>query len=162
MSLDSVLPIEGGLFTKVDAQDAERFAGRKLTIGEWGYVRLNSQPLHRIIADAPRGKVVDHINGDPLDNRRANLRVCTQAQNLANGRSHRDSTSRYRGVSWKRSEGVWRAQISVGGQRSRFLGQYRDEEAAARAYDEAARAQYGEYARLNFPIGIPSKAPSVE
>lgn len=143
--------------TLVDAADAGYLATRKLYLTPDGYAFFNSTrrwAVSRWIMQPPPGMVVDHISGDTLDNRRANLRVCTQAQNLANGRSHSDSRSKYRGVSWKEREGSWRAQISIGGQRSRFLGQWPTEEDAALAYDQAAREQYGEYARLNFP-GIP-------
>lgn len=145
--------------TLVDAADAEYLATRKLYLTDDGYAFFNNArrwSVSRWIMQPPPGMVVDHISGDTLDNRRANLRVCTHAQNLANGRSHSDSRSRYRGVSWKAREGSWRAQISIGKQRSRFLGQWPTEEDAALAYDQAAREQYGEYARLNFPGALPS------
>lgn len=147
-----------GQFTLVDAADAEWLRFRRIGVNHDGYAMLRGKMLHRVLLDVPAGLVTDHINGDRLDNRRANLRICTQAQNLANGRSHSDSRSKYRGVSWKAREGSWRAQISIGGQRSRFLGQWPTEEDAALAYDQAAREQYGEYARLNFP-GMPPSEP---
>lgn len=107
--------------------------------------------LHRMLLRPPADMVVDHINGDRLDNRRANLRVCTQTENLANGKPHRDGKSKYRGVCFRKREGTWRAQISLGGQKSKYLGQYPTEEEAAMAYDHAARERYGDFARLNFP-----------
>lgn len=156
---DSTLPVRGSdKPTIVDAAGVALCAGRPLSLSGRGYVILGSRSLHRLLTQAPPGMVVDHINGDRLDNRLCNLRVCTQAQNLANGRSHRDSASKYRGVSWRPKESSWRAQISVGGQRSRFLGQWATEEDAALAYDQAAREQYGKYARLNFPAAGPSAA----
>lgn len=138
----------------VDASEAAFLKTRRIHVNAGGYAYFYTSrrwALHRWIMQPPDDMVVDHINGDPLDNRRSNLRICTHAQNLANGRSHRDSTSKYRGVSYRPREGTWRAQISVGNQRSKFLGQYRTEEEAALAYDAAARDRYGEYARLNFP-----------
>lgn len=102
--------------------------------------------LHREIMRPGPGLVVDHINGDPLDNRRANLRVCTQAQNRANSMKPRrdDTTSRYKGV--RVVESGWTVVIN-----RHYVGTYHTEAEAARAYDDAARRLYGEFARLNFP-----------
>lgn len=111
--------------------------------------------MHRIVAAAPSGLQTDHINGDTLDNRRANLRVCTVEQNHANRRkprhhAGRPTTSRYKGVMWVARESAWVAHITVSGQRA-YLGRFSDESAAARAYDDAARKHFGAFARVNFP-----------
>lgn len=97
--------------------------------------------------------MIDHKNGNGLDNRRSNLRFCTNAQNQHNqrkwgSRSGKPLSSRYKGVSWHR-RGHWRAKIQAQGKR-RYLGQFQSEEAAARAYDRAARELHGEFAVLNF------------
>jgi len=101
--------------------------------------------MHRLIAKAPIGHEVDHINRNRLDNRRANLRVLpdrfAQMQNLP---SHRDSTSRFRGVSWDRRRQRWAAQASLAGQHV-FLGYYLLEDQAAAAA-AAWRAQHMPYA----------------
>lgn len=78
------------------------------------------------------GKQADHINGDKLDNRRANLRVATQAQNNQNKPSYRGSTSAHRGVHWDKRSGKWYAKARLNGQ-AHFLGRYADELEAARA-----------------------------
>jgi HNH endonuclease/AP2 domain len=83
---------------------------------------------------------IDHINTDPADNRIANLRQATQLLNKQNSRrSHRDSASRYLGVSWDRARSKWLAQICVNGQRKN-LGRFDTEEAAYAAYLAAKAA----------------------
>ncbi|WP_397402083.1 HNH endonuclease [Phenylobacterium sp.] len=101
--------------------------------------------LHRFLLNAPRGALVDHINRDTLDCQRANLRLCDASQNAAN-RIPQDAT-RWRGVHVRANR--WRAQIKVRGQLI-LLGYFATPEDAARAYDAAARAAFGEFAILNF------------
>lgn len=97
--------------------------------------------MHRVVAgEPPCGLEIDHINGNGLDNRRANLRFVTHAQNLANQRPQQGRTSRFRGVCWLRRDQVWRAQIKSGG-KTCYLGCFADEEDAARAYDASAVAE---------------------
>jgi hypothetical protein len=105
--------------------------------------------LHRLLLDEPPGLDVDHRNGIGLDNRRANLRAATRSENGAN-QGPRPGSSSFKGVSRARG-GRWQASIKVGG-RSRALGYFADEESAARAYDRAARATWGEFARCNFEV----------
>lgn len=108
--------------------------------------------MHRVIlglAGASRKIYVDHINGDTLDNRRANLRICNNRLNQANSKPQR-GTSGFRGVRWHKGGRAWVAQIKVDGA-SMYLGIFRDEKGAARAYDKAAARYFGEFARLNNP-----------
>lgn len=104
--------------------------------------------LHRFLMQARPWEVVDHDNRDPLDNRRANLVICSQSENLAKRPAPR--AGQYRGVYFERRGGRWRAQISVGG-RDRYLGTFDTPELAAQAYDVAAAAAFGRFARLNLP-----------
>jgi hypothetical protein len=91
---------------------------------------------------------VDHINGDGLDNRKSNLRLATRAQNGCNLRPQQGKSSRFKGVAWHVC-GKWRAHISPN--RTQIaLGLFDDEIDAALAYDMAALAQFGEFARPNF------------
>jgi len=102
--------------------------------------------LHRLILSAPRGLSVDHINGNTLDNRRCNLRFATNAENLRNMRI-RGGSSKYKGVYLLRP-GVWRAHIMCN-YKKQNLGNYRNEQDAARAYNARAVEVFGQYARLN-------------
>ena len=121
--------------------------------GESGYVyRVTGGKyifMHRLIMNAPPGKVVDHFNANRQDNRRANLRLCSQAQNIRGRRKFR-GTSQFKGVSWNKRIRKWVASIFCDGKYI-WLGHFGDEVEAARAYDKAARELFGEYARLNFP-----------
>jgi hypothetical protein len=92
--------------------------------------------------------VVDHINGDTLDNRRANLRVCTKSENNRNRRKLHPTTSRFKGV-YKNTK-PWIALIECNGKQF-VLGRFASEEEAALAYDKAAKEHFGSFARLNFP-----------
>lgn len=104
--------------------------------------------LHDLIL--PGHPLVDHENGDKLDNRRRNLRPATTEQNNANRASVEGSSSRFKGVTWDKSRGKWLAAITTKG-RSSTLGRFDNEEKAARVYDVHAKLMHGEFARLNFP-----------
>lgn len=108
--------------------------------------------MHRMIMGVTDPAVqIDHINGEGLDNRRSNLRRCTQSQNAANRIRGFDSgySSKYRGVSWHKRGKKWIASIRVNGQHI-HLGSFSKETDAALAYDEAAIEHFGQFARLNF------------
>ena len=108
--------------------------------------------IHRVVMDNPEGMEVDHINGNPLDNRKENLRICTRAQNSQNKKLRADSKSGYKGV-YERSNGRFQAYIGDPDKHGRNikLGCYDTPEEAARAYDKKAKELHGEYAYLNFP-----------
>lgn len=107
--------------------------------------------MHRMILDIPDGLQADHIDGNRLNNQRHNLRVCTCAQNQYNRKKPiTGTTSQYKGVHWVADRRRWRASIKVDNQ-FHHIGHFVNEEAAAHAYDAAAREYFGEFARLNFP-----------
>lgn len=112
--------------------------------------------MHREIVNCPDGFQVDHINGDGLDNRRANLRIATHAENKRNQRKclqfrGKPTSSPYKGVHWRPCAGKWQARICFDRVRIN-LGHFSSEVAAARAYDAKAIEIHGAFARLNFPI----------
>src|SRR2546430_1781983 len=106
-----------------------------------------TQRMHQLITGWAQ---TDHVNGDGLDNRRSNLRPATSHQNGANRKSHRGSSSQFKGVSLHKPTGKWKVQIQVHGDRM-HLGLLADEVEAARLYDRAALQHFGEFARPNFP-----------
>lgn len=103
--------------------------------------------LHRFILGAPAGSDVDHINGDTLDNRRGNLRIATRSQNLANNR-RAIGASGFRGVTRTASGEKMPFATQF---RGRVIGRFETAQEAARAYDDAARKEFGPFAKLNFP-----------
>lgn len=111
--------------------------------------RQRTVRMHRLVIGALDEQEVDHIDGNPLNNQLDNLRLVTHQENMFNQRKRRLSSSRYKGVTWcKRSE-RWLAQI-MKDKRNKCLGYFTDEADAARAYDDAARRLFGEFARPNF------------
>jgi hypothetical protein len=150
------VPLTKGKFAIVDAADYERVSRYKWCVSGSGnrlYAvrsdRGRHVSMHRLLTNAPRGMVVDHIDGNGLNNRRSNLRVCTQRQNLYNSRP-KGKSSRFKGVCWDKNRRQWIVLIS-NGERSIHVGRFDDEVEAARAYDRKAFELFGEYAWLNFP-----------
>ncbi len=144
-----------GKFALVDDEDFDRYSGRSwyVTTGQWPYaVSSNGHArliyLHKIIVDAYPHQRVDHINGDTFDNRRDNLRLCSNAENCRNQSRRSDCMSGFKGVSWQADRKSWRCQIMMDYQKIN-LGNYSDREEAAYVYDQAALQLFGEFARTN-------------
>jgi len=118
-----------------------RYARRRVAPGVQEY-------MHHAICKVVEGENVDHINGNKLDNRRSNLRICTVSQNGANRDKQKNNSSGFKGVFWNKRDNKWLAQIRV--QRKQiYLGQYVDKELAAHAYNSAVQQYYGKYGRTN-------------
>ncbi len=103
---------------------------------------------HLIMGKPPEGMVIDHINRDPKDNRKANLRIVTLHQNAQNISKQKNNTSGFRGVWYRKDLKKWQADIKVN-YKKLYLGIYKSKEEAALAYNEAAIKYFGEYAVLN-------------
>ncbi|UCD51523.1 MAG: HNH endonuclease [Phycisphaerales bacterium] len=145
-----------GKFALVDAADYEWLSRYKWTAsckGDKCYAYRKDKGrhvlMHRLIMQAPPGLVVDHIDGNSCNNRRHNLRVCTQAQNCRNARP-RVGTSGFKGVRAQNTPGRFVAEITFEG-RHDYIGSFTDEIEAAIAYDLRAIVLFAEFARLNFP-----------
>lgn len=107
--------------------------------------------LHRIIMKAENGDIVDHINGNKLDNRKSNLRICTHSQNSMNASRRSDNKSGYRGVSYFKSANKWHSCISAKG-RMYYLGRYNSKQQAinARIFAESIiHGPFSSYLRIN-------------
>lgn len=104
--------------------------------------------FHRLVMCAKRGDVVDHANGNKMDNRRENLRICTHAENMRNRKTHTNNKLGVKGVYYLPKKKLFRADIRANGRRY-TLGKFKTIEQAKAAYDSAAVALHGEFARLN-------------
>jgi len=103
--------------------------------------------LHRFILNAPENLLVDHRNGDGLDDQRCNLRTCTKSQNCCNSKS-RKGTSKYKGVSFHKRAGKWQVDICKN-YKGYYVGLFNTESEAAQAYNQVAVKFHGSFARLN-------------
>lgn len=105
--------------------------------------------MHRMLIEVPDGYMVDHVDGNGLNNCRSNLRLCTNSQNQHNRKPNKRSTSKYKGVKWNKHNNAWHAGLMCN--KTKYnIGYFKDEAEAAKAYDKKAKELYGEFARLNF------------
>jgi hypothetical protein len=159
------IPLTQDKYTIVDPEDYEKLARYRwyaLRIERSFYAvrqyktnkgrgKYESVRMHQEIMGAAEGKVIDHINHNGLDNRKANLRFATIQQNTWNQRKSRGNySSRYKGVAWSKRRKKWRTRITLNG-RVTFIGHFDDERAAAMAYDAKAKELFGDYAAPNLP-----------
>lgn len=148
------IALANGRFAIVDAADYEWLSQYKWFLVGNGYAARREKGktilMHREIMQAPEGMVVDHIDGNPMNSRRANLRTCTSAENMHNTAKRTGATSRFKGVYFNRRVGKWCARIQFKG-KDFWLGYFDDELEAAHAYDRKAVELGIEFARLNFP-----------
>ena len=104
--------------------------------------------MHREIMEVDIDKQIDHKDGDGLNNQRENLRICTCAENSHNMRKFRGKSSKYKGVSVDKNGYI--TAYFYNNSKSFYIGRFKTEESAAKAYDKMAREYYGEFANLNF------------
>lgn len=146
-----------GYVAIIDIEDVEIVAPYRWQVAHNGNTRYATTQvdgktiyMHRLITGADRGVSVDHVNHDGLDNRKANLRLCSHQNNLRNRVLARDNSTGYVGVE-KTRHGRYRAQVWDKGKRVHSSNHETPEDAAL-ARDEAARELYGEYGTYNFPL----------
>lgn len=143
-----------GESTQIDDEDLHLLGDLNWLVNAGGYAVANSGGqtiviLHRLITGAPAGVLVDHINGDKLDNRRQNLRLCNHSENMQNRKMHKNNRLGIKGVTeTKTRAGTVRfvAEIRVAKQRI-WLGKFKTAEDAAIAYQTASKKYHGEFAR---------------
>jgi hypothetical protein len=155
------IPLTQGKYAIIDPEDFERLNKHKWYAANGGHTfyalrhkrigkKYISLGMHRQILQPPGHLFVDHINHNGLDNRKANLRLATCAQNTYNRKQFRkDKTSKYNGVSWREWSKKWAVIICYKRKNIR-IGYFKDEIQAAKAYDKAAKKYHGEFAMLNF------------
>ena len=142
----------------VDEQDYLRVCRYSWQIDKGGYLKVNTRVkgkrvsilLHRFILGLSNPSVfVDHIDGNPLNNSRSNLRLCDNSQNQANRPANAfKKHGQYKGVFYRPKKKAWVSEISCRGKRF-YLGFFRDEKKAALAYNKKALELFGEFALLN-------------
>lgn len=149
------IEISKGVFTLIDKEDLIYFVNRrwhpfknrdKLYVRGWIKDSKKKVLFHREILNAPPEKQVDHINGNTLDNRKCNLRLCNSTDNARNKSAYKSNTSGYKGVS--KAGKKWIGHIGVN-KKKLYLGVFSTKEEAALAYNEAAIKYHGEFAKLN-------------
>lgn len=158
MSNYRTIALTQGKFAIVDEEDYEyliqwewKCSGRYASRYVWDGKKVTHILMHRIVANTPKGMRTDHINHDGFDNRKSNLRICTQSQNCHNKRSNKDKNkgaSKYKGVYFSKLLNKWHVQINIKGKNT-HLGVFIEEEDAAIAYNVAAQLFFNEYAYLN-------------
>ena len=167
------LTLTRGRKTSLDEEDYFRFRDFKWhTVGKGKYlyagrnrkqsdgIRERVIYLHREIMDALSTHEVDHINGNRLDNRKKNLRVCTHRQNLFNT-TWPNHSSKFRGVTFNTINKNWNVRLKSNG-KNLYLGSFNSEIQAAKTYDSVAIKYRGEFAKLNFPKRQRKPLPDLE
>lgn len=153
-----IIQLTQGKEAILDDEDYDRVSKYKWHYAHYpggGYAKTNNKGnkpallrMHRIVLNAKSGELIDHINGNTLDNRKENLRIVNQSQNMMNTRLRSTNTSGYKGVCYDKRWKNWLAHIWKDGEQI-YLGCFKDKKLAAKAYNEAAKEYHGEYAKLN-------------
>lgn len=150
------IPLSKGKVALVDVVDYEIVSQFKWHLHPLGYAattqggRKNKHTIlmHRLLSNADKSEMVDHENGDKLNNSRSNLRVCSGTQNQGNRNLNANNTSGYKGVSFSKARGVWVAKIDISG-KTKYLGSSQCRHEAAIMYNKKALEVFGEFAKIN-------------
>ena len=157
----ALVPLTQGKFAIIDLEDVDKIKNYTWQALKWKNKRYYAVTtkrknnkrwmilMHRFIMNAPNNLQVDHINyNETLNNKKSNLRLCTNTQNNFNKPPMKGCKSKYKGVVYRKN--LWMASIQINGKKV-YLGTYDSEIKAALAYDNIAKKHIGEFAYLNFP-----------
>ena len=134
-----------GLKFIIDEEDYDKFVKGESFYSNKGYARSGKDKfLHRLIMNAPDGMDVDHINGNPLDNRKSNLRICSRSQNQMNKGKYKNNTTGFKGVHFYKPTGKFVSRIKVDG-KNLYLGCFEKAEDAYKAYCDACVKYHQEF-----------------
>lgn len=150
------ITLSKGKVALVDDEDYERLSSNKWYCSAYGYAVRTERAsekrithwMHREVLECPQGMEVDHINGNKLDNRKVNLRICSRKENCKNVSKSKINSSGYKGVSFHKQRNKFRAYITIEN-KQKWLGYYETALEAAIAYNSAALEYYKEFAKLN-------------
>ena len=149
------IQLTGGKVAIVDDEDFEELNRYKWHYCEGYAIRADYSGgkrqvirMHRVVTSAPPNFLVDHINGEGIDNRRSNLRLCTHGENQMNRDRPKSSTSGYSGVNYHRASGKWQCRVQSNGKRH-DLGLFDNKHDAARMYNFWCVDLHGKFARPN-------------
>lgn len=149
------------MFTEVDDEDFEllnqwKWRGKKDGNSFYVYCKsykLKNKALHRIVIKAKKGEIVDHIDGNTLNNKKSNLRLCSKSQNSMNAKKRSSAkTSKYKCFYWNTERSVFKSfvcRMENRKQKKHYVGTFRNELDAAKAYNKKSKELFGEFARLN-------------
>ncbi len=152
------IPLTQGKFALVDDEDYEELNKYKwyaYKSKDTYYARRTEYPsgktilMHRVVTNAPKDLVVDHKNGDGLDNRKLNVRICTLSENARNSKRSSNNKSGYKCVYWHKQHRKWVAHLRIDG-KMKHLGLFKTAHEAAKAHDKKALELRKEFAYLNF------------
>lgn len=145
------IPLTKGHWAIVDDEDFPILSQHKwyAAEGQSGTKAVRNRPvlyMHRFLMQAPKGMEVDHINGNTLDNRRANLRICTRSQNAMNTKVKSTSTTGIKGIGWHKGNKAWRIRIVVNGNRfERYTRTLQEAQGIYRKLEAKYHGEFGYY-----------------
>ena len=150
------IPLTQNKYALVDDEDFEEMSKYNWRFAQ-GYAirhvrkdkekRRTTTRMHRMILDVKKGRDIDHVDGNGLNNQKINLRIATESQNMMNRKLNKNNKSGYKGVHWH-IMGKWLAQIRCFG-KGTYLGVFDNKLEAAKVYNEKAKELFGKFARLN-------------
>lgn len=148
-----IIKLKNNTEIKIDKEDFIKIKDKNLLIKNNKYVYFNKNGvsiyLHRFLMRCRKNKVIDHIDGNPLNNKKSNLRICNQGENMRNQKkTNKKKSSKFKGVTYRKDRKAWISSIKLNYE-SIYLGYYKTETEAALAYNQAAIKYYGKFACLN-------------